>query len=375
MTRNIPFFDTVEELQDFIYKDQLKKADSPVISTTTAFRNTIFGAKVWSQLNYEANPFALFGKEPWRQSGWRIETVSGVSYPSGAVAENATIPDTTKPTWVEVETTPKTVVHGFDTSEVAEFLSGVDDAVALLSELRKQKAKAHTRAISAMLIEDVATLGAGGAAGTANGNAIESIDRVISSYGEVTNCGDVTAGYSDVYSQDRDADTSDLLGAYVNHNSNTNRTLTLALIDTTLQNIWSNGGKPKFIITGYDSLMRWQQLLEAERRYLETARVVPTFAGVRGPAPGVEAGFMVATYHGIPVLPAQDQVTDGISRFHFVDSDYVHIRVAKPTQYFETEPGVGYLYLNQLKIEGAYRTMAELICQNFKAQGKLRDLQ
>jgi len=373
MTRNIPYFDTVEELQEFVYGQQLKKADAPVISTTTGFRNTIFGKKVWSQLNYEANPFALFPKEPWRQSGWRIETASGVSYPSGAVAENATIPDTAKPTWKEVETTPKTVVHSFDTSEVAQFLSSVDDAIAVLPELRAQKAKAHRRAISAMIIEDVATLGSGGAAGTANGNALESIDRVISSYAEVTNCGDVTAGYSDVYSLDRDSVTT--YDSYVNHNSNSDRDLTTVLIDTTMQNIWSNGGKPKFIITGYDSLMRWQQLLESERRYMETAKVVPTFAGVRGPAPGVEAGFMVATYHGIPVLPAQDQVTDTISRFHFVDSEYANIRVAKPTQYFETEPGVGYLYLNQLKVEGAYRTMAELICTFFKAHGKLRDLQ
>jgi len=372
MPRNIPFFDTVEQLQDYLYGEQIKKADSPLISSTTGFRNVLYGKKVWSQLNYEANPLALLPKKPWRQSGWRIETASGVSYPSGAVPENGVIPDTTKPTWAEVSTDPKTVVHGFDSSEVADFLSGVDDTVAI-AELREQKAKAHRRAIAAALIEDVATLESGGAAGSANGYQLETIDRVISTYAEVTNCADVTAGYSDVYSLDRDAVTTH--DSYVNHNSDSNRDLTLTLLDTTLQNVWDNGGKPKFIVTGMDSLMRWQQLLEAERRFMGSAKVVPTFGGVRGPAPGVEGGFMIATYHGTPVLPAQDQVTDGISRFHFVDTDYMWFRVAKPTQYFETEPGVGFLYLNQLKIEGAFRTMGELICKNFKAHGKLRDLQ
>jgi hypothetical protein len=60
---------------------------------------------------------------------------------------------------------------------------------------------------------------------------------------------------------------------------------------------------------------------------------------------------------------------------YFVDSRYMHLKIAKPTQYFETGISSGNPFaINAFADEGLYRTMAELVCTFFKAHGKLRDL-
>ena len=51
------------------------------------------------------------------------------------------------------------------------------------------------------------------------------------------------------------------------------------------------------------------------------------------------------------------------------------IDIAKPTQYFEAGMNSGDPFgIDKLANEGMYRTMGELKCRFFKAQGKIRDL-
>jgi len=276
------------------------------------------------------------------------------------VSEGGTMPATVKPTFVELTDDPKTIVHGFKVTELMEFMSSVDDAIDLLPVLREEFGKEHARAINAMLLDDVTDLAS---------DNFESLDRVISSDSDETNNADTDD--PDIYGLDRSAGGWD--NAYTN-DAAANRDLTLTLIDTTLQNIWDAGGKPKVIMTGTDTLMRWQQLLEAERRFMETARVVPTFGGVRGLAPGVEAGFMVATYFGIPIITSQDAPSDTISHIHFYDTDFLELRIAKPTVYYESARNQGFIYMDYLGMEGYYQTMGELICTRFNVQGKLVNL-
>jgi hypothetical protein len=101
--------------------------------------------------------------------------------------------------------------------------------------------------------------------------------------------------------------------------------------------------------------------------------VIPSYGGVQGILPGVEAGFMVATYQGVPILEsfAETDNTGTLSAIHFLNTEYMWFSVAKPTQYFELRD---MLALGRLKIEGAFRTMGDLRCNFFKAQAKLRDI-
>jgi hypothetical protein len=363
------YYRTIQDLEDAFYgrgARDIMKADAPVLTTTTGVYNAIYGAKSWLNMNLEANMFGVLRKEPWNQSGWRVIRTRGSATVTGGVSENATLPDTIKPTWQEIATKPKTVAHAFNTSEVQQFLGGVDDSLGdTMEALREYMAKEHAEHINKMLLQNVTTLA---------GDNEESVDRVISSNNEVTNCGDVDAGDSDIYSIDRDAAAS-WADAYVNENANVDRDLTLALVDSLFQNVWTNGGDPKFLFTGYDTNMRLEQLLQAQQRFVEQASITPSVNGVQG-IEGVAAGFIVATYNKRPIIPSKNTVQDTISRLYAIDSDYLTLRVAKPTQYFESGIESGDPFgINYLGQEGLYRTLSELICYFFGAQGKLRDLQ
>ena len=157
----------------------------------------------------------------------------------------------------------------------------------------------------------------------------------------------------------------------------TDRVLSLDHIDDLFQKIWVRGGNPKVILTHYDTLMRIQQLLQSQQRFMEEKRVVPTYNGVKG-VPGVEAGFIVATYNGVPIIPSKDVVQEasGIGRIYMLDTDYLYYSTAKPTQYFESGIETGDPFaINRLGQEGLYRTMGEVWTTFFGGQGSIRDLQ
>ena len=371
MTEPFPKFKTMDEMLAHYYpasSEEIQKADDPLLTSTTGWYNAVYGAKVWQQLNYEKNVFAILAKAPWRQSGWRVESEYAsalTNWPIGGIAENAAplTSESLKPDWVEISIGPKSIWNHFEASDVATFLSTVDDSVDAIAEMREALGKFHTSQLNEMLMTHVDTLA---------GNNIESLDRVVSNYDEVTNCG-ITAGDSDIYGIDRDAAAS-WADAVVNHNSDTDHILTLALIDATLKDIWQNGGNPKVILTGYDTLMEWQGLLEAQRRFMPSTDLKMTsFKGVQAATPGVEAGFAVSMYHGIPIIPTHRCTTggSGISHIFFLDTDHIHIKMAKPTQYIEQRDP---LAIDRFGMVGGFYTMAELICTNFKSQGKIRDL-
>jgi hypothetical protein len=157
--------------------------------------------------------------------------------------------------------------------------------------------------------------------------------------------------------------------------ASTDRTLSLDILDEMFQKLWVRGGNPKVILTGYDTLMRIQQLLQSQQRFMEEKRVTPTYNGVKG-VPGIEAGFIVATYNGVPIIPTKNMLDDGnLSRMYYLDTDYLYFSTAIPTQYFESGIETGDPFaINRLGQEGLYRTMGELWTTFFGSQGSVRDL-
>lgn len=346
------------------------KADAPLLSTTAGTYQAIYGRKVWSQLNQEFNAFSILPKKPWEKSGWRIITAKPSFAKGGGVAENATLPDTTKPTFLHVAAKPKTVAHTFDMSEVAIFLADKDDGLGDIRQvLKEEMGKHHADHVNTMLTTDVETPA---------GNDFESLDRLTTNPSTINNAnGYVSANTdNDMYSITRDSggDAWEAAEISASGTNNTNRTLSLDHLDTMFQQIWTRGGNPKVLFTGYDTLMRTQQLLQTQQRFMETKRVTPSFNGVKG-VPGIEAGFIVATYNGVPIIPSKDVTTDSISRIYYLDTDYLWFQTAIPTQYFESgiESGDPFA-INRLGQEGLYRTMGELIVSFFGAQGSVRDL-
>jgi|TARA_R110000824_G_scaffold79010_2_gene199180 hypothetical protein len=351
---------------------ELLKADSPMMSSTAGTYQAIYGRKVWSQLNQEFNAFSILPKKPWDRSGWRVITDkpnSGAVH--GGVAENATLPDTVKPVFQHVAAKPKTIAHTFDMSEVAVFLADKDDGMGdIRSVLKEEMGKHHAEMVNKMLLTDVTS---------AAGNNFESLDRITANAASMaTGTSDWvdSDGDFDIYSIDRSAQT--WANAEVNVGAtNVDRTLSLDHLDTLFQSIWGRGGNPKVMLTGYDTLMRLQQLLQSQQRFMEEKRVTPTYNGVKG-VPGIEAGFIVATYNGIPIIPTKDMPADttgNLTRIYYLDTDYMHFSTAIPTQYFESGIETGDPFaINRLGQEGLYRTMGEVWTTFFGAQGSVRNL-
>jgi hypothetical protein len=236
--------------------------------------------------------------------------------------------------------------------------------------LKEEMGKHHADHINRMLLVDVETPA---------GNDFESLDRLTSDPDSMTTgTGHVSATTDhDLYSITRDG-SSDFHSAEVDVSAaaNTNRNLSLNQLDGLFQQIWVRGGNPKVMLTGYDTLMRVQQLLQSQQRFMESKRVTPTYNGVKG-VPGIEAGFIVATYNGVPLIPSKDVVTDtsGISRIYYFDTDYLWFQTAIPTQYFESGIETGDPFaINRLGQEGLYRTMGEVWDSFFGAGGSIRDL-
>jgi len=362
---------------------ELLKADAPMLSTTAGTYQAIYGRKVWSQLNQEFNAFSILPKKPWDRSGWRVVTARPDSAKGGGIAENGTLPETTKPTFQNIAAKPKTIAHTFDMSEMAIFLNDKDDGLGdIRSILKEEMGKHHAEEINKMLTQDV---------DTPAGNDYESLDRVTCGALETSantadkmrfdSSGTVYGSLTDadIYSIDRNAADNSWSEAEVSTSGTkgTNRVLSLDHLDDIFRKIWVRGGNPKVILTGYDTLMRIQQLLQAQQRFMEEKRVTPTFNGVKG-VPGIEAGFIVATYNGVPIIPSKDVVADasGISRMYFLDTDYLHFSVAKPTQYYESGIETGDPFaINRLGQEGLYRTMGELWTTFFGGHGSIRDLE
>ena len=345
---------------------ELLKADAPLLSTTAGTYQAIYGRKVWSQLNQEFNAFSILPKKHWDRSGWRVVTAKPSKVVGGGIAENGTLPDTTKPTFQNVAAKPKTIAHSFDMSETAIFLNDKDDGLGdIRSVLKEEMGKHHAEHINDMLTEDVTTVA---------GNDIESLDRITTGNNSMVSGTHYDTNDEDIYSIDRSANTWSF-GEDSADSSSANRTLSLDHLDEVFRLIWERGGNPKVMLTGYDTLMRIQQLLQAQQRFMEEKRVVPTFNGVKG-VPGVEAGFIVATYNGVPIIPTKEMASDGISRIYMLDTDYVYFSTAKPTQYFESGIETGDPFaINRLGQEGLYRTMGEVWTTFFGGQGSIRDLQ
>ena len=96
--------------------------------------------------------------------------------------------------------------------------------------------------------------------------------------------------------------------------------------------------------------------------------------------PGTRTGLILATYMGIPILPDADvpksvgvasPYTTLGSNVYVLDTDYLEIAIAQPTQYIENRD---YFAANQLVIRGLLYTMGEMRCRNFFVQAKIGDL-
>jgi len=165
--------------------------------------------------------------------------------------------------------------------------------------------------------------------------------------------------------------------ASCSYNGGTGRALSLTLLDTAIQKIRENGGEPKLILLGHDQYFNLERLLNTNQRYMGQEEY-QVGVGAERTYPGTRTGLVLATYQGIPILPDADvaksvATNDSVlgSNVYVLDTDYLEIAVAQPTQYVENRD---YFAANALVVRGLLYTMAELRCKNIFVQAKIADL-
>lgn len=374
-------YTTIHDMIDHVYGSNtpyaVNKSDAPSVRGTGGTFNAVYGASAFSQLNMEGNAFAILPKIPWEKSGWRVITALGGAAGDGGIAETAAIPDSTLPTWAEIDTAPKQVAHVFEASAIKDGLYATDDDVSGdLNFLRGHYAAVHARRINEQLLKDGDTLA---------GNNFESIDRVTASAAYATAVS-WDSGDEDIYGIDRsDASWSD---AVVSHNSGTDRVLTDALVRDTLATLENNGARTNVILTGTDTKYRLAGLYENRVRYSGVFEDgVPVSVGLNGVSTdeGQHFGAKVAMLYGIPVFISQAVEKDTLSRIYLLDTTEAEdgtprlfIALLYPTLYFESgfnarnpDP----FAIGKFTTKGVYYTAGELICTRFNVQGSIRDLQ
>ena len=205
---------------------------------------------------------------------------------------------------------------------------------------------------------------------------LTSIDDIVAEDAMAVGGGQARTRAYDLTLNDRTAGAWNA-AASVGSNSGTGRALTLTLLDTAIQKIRENGGEPKLILLGHDQYFNLERLLNSNQRYMGQEEF-QVGVGSERTFPGTRTGLVLATYQGIPILPDADvpksvATNDAVlgSNIYVLDTDYLEIAVAQPTQYVENRD---YFAANALVVRGLLYTMAEMRCKNMWVQAKIMDL-
>lgn len=165
--------------------------------------------------------------------------------------------------------------------------------------------------------------------------------------------------------------------AYVSANAGVARELTLPLLESCIQKSRERGGEPKLIVMGWDQYFKLERLLNAQQRYMGQEEYV-VGVGDERTLPGTRTGLVLSTYMGIPILGDPDMAKStssaGVTRGSDVlvlDTDYLEIAVALPTQYVENRD---YFQATALVVRGLMYMMAELRATRMDVHCRVTDL-
>jgi hypothetical protein len=401
-----------------------------------------YGKKVWDALNNKTVTFNAIKKVDWGPTvGWRLRTDRGktgassetITKRSRPVTETGSLPTIDVSNYVGVYSYPKNIVSTFGVSLKSQAVSALEGGIGNQFAVEQEGAsRDHIKEINQEIMASGGYLMSGGSSdygivGTAtatfaladhfkigdgvaksgtdtsrtvtyvttadghvNATSLSGADGYtvyVKSRAGLTSIDDIVADDSqkignvttpiDVYNLTTRTAGGYAAAAYCSDNAGSGRDLTLKLVDQCFENIRQNGGEPKLIITGLDQYDNFNQLLQAQQRFVDVTDYI-VGAGDERTYPGTRAGFQLATYRGVPILPDPDtpksmSSADALlgSNLYVLDTDYLETAVMYPTQYIENRD---YFAANALVIRGMFITMAETRALRFDVHAKLSDL-
>lgn len=386
-----------------------KKADTPILTSSTGVLQVIYGKQVWDWLNRQYTMWSLLGKVAWGHSGWRVLAADG-TIPDG-LTETSVVPDAVMPTFAALSTKFKQVAFPWAYTRKQRLASEQgDDGIPTETEVREVSAHAHIR----QLDQPHTTSGYGGlgenaettqlalAAGYSGKNNFEAIDRIISASEEeddIGALGNAGANSYDPWQQyastaiDRDSGTtydsvvcdgagSGLYTSGTAPNYTVDATFSLSGLNALISTCEKNGlnRENAILVMGYNVYDRILQMEEAKERFINPVRVARTVNGVRS-VEGTDVGVTVSSYQGIPMFRWQNCPADTLSRIFLIDLEHLFLKIVTPSLYvpitippqpaYMTQDSTAGLYLAE---KFMYLTEGETICTKFKTQGKMRSI-
>jgi hypothetical protein len=348
---------------------EVAKSDAPVVIGTTGAYNPIYSAQLMFQVVNDPNGFSALGMLPYKHSGYRAVTAkSGATV---AVAEAAATGDSKKPTIAHVQVKPGIHWLNYDMGTLEMALEGKDD-VPSFAELSAYMAAEFMGYTDINVLKDIASGGAWSV-------GFDSLQRLIATYAYLT--AEPAANELDPWSTlDRDAGASwsdaQMDTGTVSGDTETDLIMSLSRLDNLFQKCmpyWAGGSvKNKVIITGFDMDNRIQAMLQSQQMWTGYEGAQTDVNGAKT-LPGRDAGFMVATYNKVPIIPDFNMATDGISRLALVDKDHLGVALVTPLMAFDTGPDVvnTAMYTGTLTRRGAFLLQGQIWCDKFKGQGMI----
>jgi len=344
----------------------IAKTNYPLLTGTSGGYSAIYGPELWANINLRATVWASMPKVPYpKKFGWRAFTASPTNKAIGS-ADAGTIADTEIGTFVQVTKTPTIMYKNFDVGLLQQYASEGGQAIDWQT-YRDLHGDLFAKGLNGALLTDVDTVA---------GNNIESIDRIVSSYGEVTNCG-IHANDSDIYAIDRDAGAS-WADATVIHNSNVDRDFDLSLVNTLKRTVDQTCGLDDmgttWWLTKHDTWQRWSEFLQPQQMFTEATFSTSAEGGLTS-ASGQAGGFALGTYMAHPMITDADTPADTLGRVYYLNTRYLKMGVAVPVKYVEVGGGnETTLLLNRFSTVGMFWMAGQPLTTAFFTLGKVRDM-
>jgi hypothetical protein len=368
-----------------------------------ALLNDLFGAALYVQSNLEANGYGSLPKIDRSGMNTNAEQPLPLTFRAAhtppslqSTGEGANIPDGRTYSTEEVSAGIKTseaVIEQTHLQQVrAEILDGVPfDELTRVDELFQELAIDRDGVMASVSANN---------SGYSSRTKITELDRIIASGDEETNATDTggtnfSDGDLDIYNIDRSSDS--WADAFVDHNNGSDRQLTETLMDQILEQYFDFGAASResvFILTGRDTARVLGELqsdstdgVQAVVNYdpsdigrdnvedAETVMGLPTMTKSRH-------------YKGIPIVPSQNAPADSLSRIFLIPTDTMNVRGNTVPRIAVEELRTPHYeeltdsnpedapYLSRGKKENAayYLMDHEIVCRDFSATGKARDL-
>jgi len=368
-------------------------------SSTAGINNDVYGAALWNIVNMQTNLYGALPKIDATSANTSIDSPRPRTFrvahnpPTVSdVGEGGSVPTAQVYDVKEVAATAKRDPIVFEATVLQEIYSQISDGVPF-DDLKALGEDFLQRSIERDAL--AAPVASGGTQYSAENN-ITSIDRVVASGDEEANAQDssdvgYTAGDLDVYDIDRSADSWG--DAYVDHNgAGGDRQLTASLIDDFISNLCQNGSARRenlVIFTGYDTASVMNDLVEDRGRYMMTDSASRESVGDNGETrPGISMNRQFRDWDGIPIVQVESMPGDTLSRIFALDFTNkvgpngenlgpkigIEQYMAPYVEQSGQNQAQGFLSTGEFKNKALYLMYHELVCRDFSAQGKLRDL-